>query len=73
MHIDNLRPGPQYHVPRLDLPEAREWVEHYRVMIRRGLYIPPITIDKRGFIVDGHHRWRAHVLEGKQEINARLG
>jgi hypothetical protein len=71
MPVSSIRPGPQYWMGRLEYGEGKEWVDHYRVMIRCGLYIPPIKIDQRHFIVDGHHRYQAHVLEGKTEINTR--
>lgn len=62
--VSEVRIGPQYHPTRLWTdPKAIAWVEHYRRLIREGVEIKPIIVDARLFIVDGHHRWYAHVLE----------
>ena len=67
--LADVRPGPQYHVPRLSTdPYAVRWVEYYREQIRAGRELEPIRIDARFFIIDGHHRWRAHVLEKQEKI-----
>jgi ParB-like chromosome segregation protein Spo0J len=67
--VSTIRPGPQYFLPRLDRDQvARDWIAHYREQIRSGVVLDPIVLDARKFIVDGHHRWRAHVLEKKETI-----
>ena len=67
--LSQVHPGPQYHVPRLWMEtHALQWVEHYCGKLRVGEKLDPIIIDARFFIVDGHHRWRAHVLENKLTI-----
>jgi hypothetical protein len=34
--------------------------------------LPPIVVTQDGFLVDGYHRYLAHVAEGKQEIAAEV-
>lgn len=67
--VSEVRMGPQYHPTRLDTdPTAVAWVNYYRECIRNGVKLDPIIVDARLFIVDGHHRWRAHVLENVKTI-----
>ena len=67
--LAEIRPGPQYYVERLWRdPKAVEWVEFYRQAIRDGRKIKPILLQRNGFIVDGHHRWRAYTLEGVETV-----
>jgi len=67
--LSEVRPGPQYEPSRLWRdPKAIIWVEHYRRLIRAGKEVAPIIVDARIFIVDGHHRWYAHVLEKCETI-----
>jgi hypothetical protein len=51
--------------PRLSEDNAA--IERYRASI--GL-LPPIVIARDGILVDGYHRWQAHIKEGLTEINA---
>jgi hypothetical protein len=32
--------------------------------------LPPIIIARDGVLVDGYHRWQAHVREGVEQIQA---
>jgi hypothetical protein len=67
--LADVRIGPQYHPTRLWTDSAALiWVEYYRGQIRNGKELEPITVDARMFIVDGHHRWYAHVLEKCETI-----
>jgi hypothetical protein len=71
--VSQVHPGSQYHVPRLWTDTtALQWVEHYREKLRAAETLDPIIIDARFFIVDGHHRWRAHVLENKLTIKVAV-
>jgi hypothetical protein len=46
-------------------------VERYRDAIDN---LPPIAVARDGLLVDGYHRWQAHVREGRETIAAeRLG
>jgi ParB-like chromosome segregation protein Spo0J len=52
----------------------QEKVDHWRQQIREGFVIPAIRVDVVGdkyVIVDGHHRYVAHILEGITDIEAR--
>jgi hypothetical protein len=51
--------------PRLSEDNAA--IERYRAAI--GL-LPPIVIARDGILVDGYHRWQAHIREGLTEISA---
>lgn len=42
-------------------------VERYRDAIDN---LPPIVVARDGVLVDGYHRWQAHVREGIEEIQA---
>lgn len=42
-------------------------VERYRDALDQ---LPPIVVARDGILVDGYHRWQAHVREGRHEINA---
>lgn len=42
-------------------------IERYRVALD---HLPPITIARGGVLVDGYHRWQAHVREGAETIQA---
>ncbi len=42
-------------------------VERYRDALEN---LPPITIARDGILVDGYHRWQAHVREGAEKIPA---
>lgn len=42
-------------------------VERYRDALDQ---LPPITVARDGILVDGYHRWQAHVREGVDEIAA---
>jgi DNA methylase len=49
------------------LTEDNAAIERYRAAI--GL-LPPIAVARNGILVDGYHRWQAHVKEGLTEIEA---
>lgn len=40
-------------------------IERYRAALDR---LPPITVARDGVLVDGFHRWQAHLAEGSPEI-----
>jgi hypothetical protein len=42
-------------------------IERYRDALDN---LPPITVAKGGVLVDGYHRWQAHVREGAETIEA---
>jgi len=42
-----------------------EVIERYRIALDK---LPPITIARGGVLVDGYHRWQAHVREGAETI-----
>lgn len=42
-------------------------VERYRDAIEN---LPPIVVARDGVLVDGYHRWQAHVREGVEQIQA---
>lgn len=35
-------------------------------------YLPPIKINQSNILIDGFHRWKAHQLEGMQEVNVEI-
>lgn len=47
------------------LKPSDDVVERYRDALDR---LPPITVARGGIIVDGYHRWQAHVREGVETI-----
>jgi DNA methylase len=49
--------------PRLKQDDAA--IERYRAALDR---LPPIVVARDGVLVDGFHRWQAHVLEGAADI-----
>ncbi len=49
------------------LTEDNAAIERYRSAI--GL-LPPIVVARDGILVDGYHRWQAHIKEGFTEIDA---
>jgi hypothetical protein len=49
------------------ITEDNSAIERYRAAI--GL-LPPIIIARDGILVDGYHRWQAHIKEGVTEIDA---
>lgn len=51
--------------PRLKPHE--EVIERYRDAIDN---LPPIAVARGGVLVDGYHRWQAHVREGREQIRA---
>lgn len=61
--VADLRPTNEHQDPTV--------IERYRRMIRAGISFAPIFITRDKAIVDGHHRWRACVLEGVKFIAAR--
>jgi hypothetical protein len=44
-----------------------EAIERYRDSLEK---LPPIIIARDGVLVDGYHRWQAHVREGVEQIQA---
>lgn len=42
-------------------------IERYRDALEN---LPPIVVAKDGVLVDGYHRWQAHVREGAENISA---
>jgi hypothetical protein len=44
-----------------------EAIERYRDALDK---LPPIIIARDGVLVDGYHRWQAHVREGVEQIQA---
>lgn len=42
-------------------------VERYRDALEQ---LPPIVVARGGVLVDGYHRWQAHVRENRDDINA---
>jgi ParB-like chromosome segregation protein Spo0J len=42
-------------------------VERYRDALEN---LPPIVVARGGVLVDGYHRWQAHVREGAETIQA---
>ena len=44
-----------------------EAIERYRDALDK---LPPIVIARNGVLVDGYHRWQAHVREGSEQIQA---
>src|SRR6266446_5151704 len=49
------------------LRESEEIVEKYRGSLD---LLPPITTARGHLLVDGYHRWQAHVREGRETIRA---
>lgn len=49
------------------LKPSDEVIERYRVALEN---LPPIVVAKGGVIVDGYHRWQAHVRENAETIAA---
>jgi hypothetical protein len=49
------------------LTEDNAAIDRYRAAI--GL-LPPIAVARDGILVDGYHRWQAHIKEGETEIDA---
>lgn len=47
------------------LKPSDEIVERYRDALEK---LPPIVVARGGLIVDGYHRWQAHVREGAESI-----
>lgn len=45
-----------------------EAIERYRDALEK---LPPIVIARNGVLVDGYHRWQAHVREGAEQIQAQ--
>jgi hypothetical protein len=50
--------------PRLDVDDG--WVEQLRTALDR---LPPIVVARGNVLVDGYHRWQAHVREGAEFID----
>jgi hypothetical protein len=44
-----------------------EVIERYRASLD---LLPPVTVARGGVLVDGYHRWQAHIREGAAEIAA---
>jgi ParB-like chromosome segregation protein Spo0J len=44
-----------------------EAIERYRDSLEK---LPPIIVARDGVLVDGYHRWQAHVREGIEQIQA---
>lgn len=44
-----------------------EAIERYRDALEK---LPPIIVARDGVLVDGYHRWQAHVREGSEQIQA---
>jgi hypothetical protein len=59
-------------VPTRHSPISWVMVEEYRQMLLQGLKAPPIEVvqmqEGRWLIWNGHHRWKAAVLERRAEI-----
>lgn len=49
------------------LTEDNAAIERYRAAINS---LPPIVVARDGVLVDGYHRWQAHIKEGESEIAA---
>ena len=63
-----IRPDPRYRFSQLETGGGKIRVNAHRAAIRDGKTPEPIEVDASGMIVNGHHRWRAHVLEGRETI-----
>jgi hypothetical protein len=61
--------GAVRYVPELypRLKPLDDVVERYRDALDN---LPPIAVARDGVLVDGYHRWQAHVREGREEIAA---
>jgi DNA methylase len=64
MPVSEIRYVPELY-PRLK--PLDDVVERYRDAIDN---LPPIAIARDGVLVDGYHRWQAHVREGRDTITA---
>ena len=60
-------------------PPDRSKVERYRRELRKGAKFPPIEVVWRSpfwgggwEVLDGHHRYHAHRLEGRKTIRCRV-
>jgi len=51
--------------PRFET-NTQELIEKYSESIE---YLPPIEINQNNILIDGFHRWKAHQLVEKEEIN----
>lgn len=56
--IDAIRYLDEFH-PRLQVDDA--WIEQLRTALDK---LPPVVVARGSILVDGYHRWQAHVREG---------
>jgi hypothetical protein len=61
---DSVRYGEEFQ-PRIQVDD--EWIEQLRTALDR---LPPIKVARGAVLVDGYHRWQAHVREGAAFIDA---
>ena len=57
--------------PRVSLD--RRLVEHYAQLIEEGVELPPVRVARKGdryFLLDGFHRYHAHLRAGRATIRA---
>ena len=53
--------------PRFD--HSQELVQQY---VNSLTFLPPIKVDQHNILIDGKHRWIAHQLDGRTEINVEV-
>lgn len=61
---------PNEPLPPRDGP--REHIEQYRKDYLKGDNFPPLAINRKGFIEDGEHRWRAFKAAGATHVKIRV-
>jgi len=48
--------------------QSMEEIKRYAELIKTGTPLPPIKVDYAYRIIDGYHRWQAHLKVGHQEV-----
>ena len=49
-----------------------ENIKRYTELVKAGAKFPPILLDQNYRLMDGFHRWQAHINANKYEIPARI-
>lgn len=67
--------SPWYSDIRQEWHPSKDYIDHLKQEITGGQYVPPIVVvrDDSGFVlVNGHHRYYAHLVLGRQRIKALI-
>lgn len=67
---EDLGSSVEFDVARVSNLHAHQRIDHNRAMhMKPDVKLKPVLVSSDGYVVDGNHRWWAHVHDGDEYIN----